>query len=80
MSTKNISLEKTSVAIQELVSALSACSAVLNTKQINAGEKESTYQQKLQTAQEKIDMLMQGSQNAIANINELAAKIDKVLN
>lgn len=80
MSTKNISLEQTSVAIQELVSALSACSAALNEKQINAGEKEVAYQQKLHKSQEKIDILMQSSQNVIANINELADKIDKVLN
>ena len=79
MSTKNISLERTSAALQELVGALSACSAISNEKQINAGIKESEYQQKLQNAQEKITMLTQSSQNVIANINELTAKIDKVL-
>lgn len=73
-------MERTSAALQELVSALSACSAVSNEKQINAGAKEAEYQQKLQNAQEKIDMLTQSSQNVIANINELTAKIDKVLN
>jgi hypothetical protein len=80
MSAKNISLEKTSAAIRELMSALSACSAVLNEKKINADAKEAEYQQKIQLAQNKIDMLKQSSQNTIACIDELAAKIDKVLN
>ena len=80
MSIKNISLEKTMAALGELKSALSACSAVLNEKQITADAKNAEYQQKLQFSQDKINMLEQSSQNAIANINELVAKIDKVLN
>ena len=56
MTSKNISLEQTSAALRELTSALSDCSAILNEKQINAGEKEAEYQKKLQIAQNKIDM------------------------
>ena len=80
MTPKNISLEQTMTALKELTGALSACSAVLNEKKINAGEKDAAYQRDLQNAQEKIDILAQSFQNAIANINELTAKIDKVLN
>ena len=79
MSNKNISLSLTSQALKELGSALSECSLVLNEKKINAEQKEEVYRNKLTKAQEKIDMLTQCSQNAIANINELTIKLDKVL-
>ena len=80
MSSKNISLTKTAEALKELTSALSDCSAAISEQQINAGQKDADFQKKLAEAQAKIDMLTQSSQNTIANINELTAKIDKVLN
>lgn len=80
MSSKNISLTKTAEALKELTSALSDCSAAVSEQQINAGQKDADFQKKLADAQAKIDMLTQSSQNTIANINELTAKIDKVLN
>lgn len=76
---KNISLEKTSLALKELNSALSACSQILEEKQINAGQKEKAFQKQLADAQEKSRLLAQASRNAVSNINELAAKLDKVL-
>ena len=79
MSGKNILLAKTTDALKNLASALSDCSSALSMQQINAGQKDATYQAKLTDAQAKIDMLTQSSQNTIANINELSAKIDKVL-
>jgi len=80
MSGKNISLIKTTEALKELASALSDCSAAVSEQQINAGQKDADFQKKLAEAQAQIDMLTQSSQNAVANINELAAKIDRVLN
>lgn len=79
MSGKNILLAKTTDALKDLTSALSDCSAALSLQKINAGQKDAQYQAKLIEAQNKIEMLTQSSQNAIANINELSAKIDKVL-
>lgn len=79
MSGKNILLAKTTDALKDLASALSDCSAALSLQQINTGQKDASYQAKLADAQAKIDMLTQSSQNAIANINELSSKIDKVL-
>ena len=79
MSAKNISLTLTSQALKELNSALSDCSAALNEKKINAGQKDAEYEKKLALAQQKVDLLTQSSQNAIANINELTAKLDKAL-
>ena len=79
MSGKNISLSQTQQALKELSSALSDCSAVLNEKKINAEQKDADYQAQLSKAQQKIEMLSQSSQNAINNINELTAKLDKVL-
>ncbi len=80
MSGKNILLVKTTEALKNLTSSLSECSAALNIQRINAGQKDADWQAKLAEAQTKIEMLTQSSQNAIANINELSAKIDKVLN
>ena len=80
MSTKNISLAKTATALKDISGALSACSAILNEKKINAGQKDAVYRQNLAQAQAKIDILVQSSQNTIENINDLAAKIDRVLN
>ncbi len=80
MSAKNISLPKTMAALKDLSASLSACSAVVGEKKINADQKDTVYQNRLSSAQQRIDILMQSSQNAIDNINELAAKIDKVLN
>jgi len=51
----------------------------LNEKQLSAEQKDAEYRRQLDVAQKKIDILKQSSQNAIANINELAAKLDKVL-
>ena len=79
MSSKTISLEQTRLALKSLASALSECSAALNEKKILAEEKSTQYRQQLDAAQQKISLLTQSSQNAIANINELAAKLDKVL-
>lgn len=79
-SRKNISLEKTSLALKELNSALSACSQILEEKQINAGQKEKAFQEQLEAERKKSSLLLQASQNAVSNINELAAKLDKVLN
>lgn len=79
MSGKNILLAKTTDALRDLAGALSDCSAALSLQKINAGQKDAQYQAKLTEAQNKIEMLTQSSQNAIANINELSAKIDKVL-
>lgn len=80
MSAKNISIPKTIAALKDLSASLSACSAVVGEKKINADQKDAAYQNRLSLAQQKIDMLMQSSQNTIENINNLAAKIDKVLN
>lgn len=79
MSSKNISLSQTNLAFKELSGALSECSRILNEKKINAEQKDVTYKKQLENAQQKIDMLRQSSQNAINNINELAAKLDKAL-
>ena len=79
MSNKNISLAMTTQALKDLTSALSECSAVIGERQICAEQKDKEYQKKLSEAQQKIDLLTQCSQNAIENINELAAKLDKVL-
>ena len=79
MSSKNISLERTRQALKSLNSALSECSSLLNEKQLSAEQKDAEYRRQLDVAQKKIDILKQSSQNAIANINELAAKLDKVL-
>lgn len=79
MSNKNISLPLTTQALKELNSALSECSSALNIIKINAETKDASYKQKLSEAQNKIDILTQSSKNAIENINELTAKIDRVL-
>ncbi len=78
MSSKNISLAKTAEALKELNSALSACSQLAGEKLINAEQRNNEQQKQLDTAQKKIEMLTACSQNAVANINELVAKLDKV--
>ena len=78
MSSKNISLVKTAEALKELNSALSAYSQLAGEKLINAEQRNNEQQKQLDTAQKKIEMLMACSQNAVANINELVAKLDKV--
>lgn len=80
MSSKNISLPLTLQALKNLGSALSECSAALNEQKINAEQKDAACQAQLDNAQYKIDILRQSAQNTVANINELAAKLDKVLN
>ena len=79
MSNKNISLTLTMQALKDLTSALSECSAEIGEQRINAEQKNKEYQKKLDEAQQKINLLAQSSQNAIENMNELAAKLDKVL-
>ena len=80
MNGKNISLTQTTIALKELGSALSDCTEILNEKKINADNKNIEYENKLNEAQRKIEILTQGSQNTIDNINNLVAKLDEVLN
>jgi len=79
MNSKNITLEKTTLALKELNSALSECSSALNERQINANQKDEAHAKQLNDAEKKIDLLKQSSMNTLNNINELVSKLDKVL-
>ena len=79
MDSKNITLEKTIIALKELNSALSECSSILSEKQINAEQQGNEHKKLLDDANKKIELLKQGSKNTIDNINELVVKLDKVL-
>ena len=79
MNSKNITLEKTTIALKELNSALSECSSILSEKRINADQKDNEHKKLLDDANKKIELLKQGSKNTIDNINDLVVKLDKVL-